>query len=66
MTEEPLRLSPAVLEQLRTEVPGVSEQVVRAVIAAVPSYADPFRGRMGRIMTFVSSRATHGAAYRVG
>jgi len=60
MTEEPLRLSPAVLEQLRAEVPGVSEQVVRAVISAVPSYADPFSGRMGKIITTAVRTALEG------
>jgi len=48
VTENALRLPPAVLEQLRTQLPGVAEQVLRAVVTSVPDYADPFRGRMGR------------------
>ena len=42
------RLPPQVIEVMRAELPGVAEQVVAAVISEVPSYADPFRGRMGR------------------
>jgi PucR C-terminal helix-turn-helix domain len=43
-----LRLSGPALEQLRSEIPRVAEQVVTAVMSAVPAYADPFRGRMGQ------------------
>ena len=43
-----LDLSAPVVEAMRTDLPRVAEQVVRAVQAEVPSYADPFRGRMGR------------------
>jgi hypothetical protein len=46
--ENILRLPPPVLEALRTQLPSVAEQVLRAVVASVPDYADPFRGRMGR------------------
>ncbi|HSV38532.1 MAG TPA: helix-turn-helix domain-containing protein [Nocardioidaceae bacterium] len=48
MPETTIRLPSAVLDQLRLQLPGVSEQVLAAVVAAVPDYADPFRGRMGR------------------
>lgn len=34
--------------ELRAQLPTVAEEVVAAVISEVPSYADPFRGRMGR------------------
>src|SRR5689334_4758756 len=33
---------------MRAELPSVAEQVVAAVIADVPAYSEPFRGRMGR------------------
>jgi hypothetical protein len=48
MPETSVRLPTAVLDQLRLQLPGVAEQVLAAVVAAVPDYADPFRGRMGR------------------
>jgi hypothetical protein len=49
--DEPVRLPASVLEQIRSELPEVSDQVIRAVMAAVPSYAVPFRGRMGRTIS---------------
>jgi hypothetical protein len=33
---------------MRAVLPAVAPKVVAAVVAEVPSYADPFRGRMGR------------------
>ncbi|MFT4011084.1 MAG: helix-turn-helix domain-containing protein [Nocardioidaceae bacterium] len=48
MAESILRFSPPTLERLRQEVPSVAEQVVTAVMDAVPAYADPFRGRLGK------------------
>ena len=48
-------LSPAELDlsaeaagAMRDDLPKVAEEVVRAVRAEVPSYADPFKGEMGR------------------
>jgi hypothetical protein len=38
------------LEAMRAALPRVAEGVVAAVIADVPSYSEPFRGRMGRII----------------
>ncbi|RNL60636.1 PucR family transcriptional regulator [Nocardioides marmoriginsengisoli] len=43
-----LRLPAAIATQMRHDMEGVSEQVIAAVISEVPSYRDPFRGRMGR------------------
>ncbi len=43
-----LRLPKGVTSSLRAELPVVAEQVVAAVIAEIPSYSEPFRGRMGR------------------
>jgi hypothetical protein len=43
-----LDLSPAVATAMRAELPRVAEQVVTAVRSEVPSYADPFKGEMGR------------------
>src|SRR3954453_9547584 len=41
--------SPA-LEAMASALPRVAENVIAAVIAEVPSYSEPFRGRMGRII----------------
>ncbi len=46
--EMALRLPADVVAVMRADLAGVSEQVVAAVISEVPSYRDPFRGRMGR------------------
>src|SRR3954470_5878542 len=43
-----LDLSPEVASAMHGELPRVAEQVVDAVRAEVPSYADPFKGEMGR------------------
>ncbi|MDX6325920.1 MAG: hypothetical protein QOK15_2274 [Nocardioidaceae bacterium] len=45
---EQLDLSPDVASAMRAELPKVALQVVDAVRAEVPSYADPFKGEMGR------------------
>jgi hypothetical protein len=58
--DEAMRLPAAVLGQLRDGIPRVSEQVVAAVVATVPDYADPFRGRMGRIITTAVRTALEG------
>lgn len=38
------------LVAMRAALPRVAESVIAAVIAEVPSYSEPFRGRMGRII----------------
>jgi hypothetical protein len=43
-----LRVNDRSLAAMRAALPGVAESVVAAVIAEVPSYSEPFRGRMGR------------------
>lgn len=43
-----LRLPAEVIAVMRTDIAGVAEQTIAAVISEVPSYRDPFRGRMGR------------------
>src|SRR4051794_5485484 len=43
-----LDLSADVTSAMHAELPRVAEQVVDAVRAEVPSYADPFKGEMGR------------------
>lgn len=43
-----VRLPPAVTDAMRADLPRVAEQVVATVIREVPSYSEPFRGRMGR------------------
>jgi sugar diacid utilization regulator len=46
--ESGLRVADPALNAMRAALPRVAENVVAAVIAAVPSYSEPFRGRMGR------------------
>src|SRR3546814_8641813 len=43
-----LRLPDHVIAAMRAELPGCAERVVVAVVGEVPSYSEPFRGRMGR------------------
>lgn len=43
-----LHLSPEVAGVMREALPRVAEQIVAAIRAEVPSYADPFKGEMGR------------------
>lgn len=45
-----LRGAEPALEAMRAALPRVAEGVIAAVIAEVPSYSEPFRGRMGRII----------------
>ncbi len=47
-TPADLELDPRVVAAMRRDLPRVGEQVVAAVRSEVPSYADPFRGEMGR------------------
>ena len=47
-TPADLDLSTEVADAMRADLPRVSQQVVDAVRAEVPSYADPFKGEMGR------------------
>lgn len=43
-----LRLTADAVAQMRAGMTGVAEQTIAAVISEVPSYRDPFEGRMGR------------------
>ncbi len=43
-----LRLPAAIASEMRRDMAGVAEKTIAAVISEVPSYRDPFRGRMGR------------------
>jgi hypothetical protein len=43
-----LQLTPEVTAAMQAALPRVAQQVVDAVRAEVPSYADPFKGEMGR------------------
>lgn len=43
-----LRLPADAIERMRAGMTGVAEQTIAAVISEVPSYRDPFEGRMGR------------------
>jgi hypothetical protein len=55
-----LRLPAAVVTVMRRDITGVAEQVVAAVINEVPSYSDPFRGRMGRNIEVAVKTALEG------
>ena len=48
LTPADLDLSREVADAMRADLPRVAQQVVDAVRAEVPSYADPFKGEMGR------------------
>lgn len=48
LSEEPLRLPPAVVASMRAGMATVAEKTIRAVISEVPTYRDPFQGKMGR------------------
>jgi len=43
-----LRLPAAIASEMRRDMAGVAEKTIAAVISEVPSYRDPFQGRMGR------------------
>ena len=43
-----LALRPEVVRALEAVLPRMAERTVAAIIAEVPAYADPFRGRMGQ------------------
>jgi len=49
-TVSDLQGAESALDAMRAALPRVAESVVAAVIAEVPSYSEPFRGRMGRII----------------
>jgi len=55
-----LQLPPDVIAVMREDVAGVAEQVMSAVISEVPSYRDPFRGRMGRTIEIAVRTALDG------
>jgi hypothetical protein len=60
-----LRLSPAVVDALRRELPDVSEGVVAAVVAEVPSYSRAFAGTMGDTIRTAVALALEGFLNRV-
>ncbi len=43
-----LDLEPAIIAALEGVLPSMAERAVAAIIAEVPAYTDPFRGRMGQ------------------
>jgi hypothetical protein len=47
-TNHGLALSAAAVEEMRSQLPDVAEQVVTAVVGEVPSYHDAFDGPMGQ------------------
>ena len=55
-----LRLPAGVVSVMRRDITGVAEQVVAAVINEVPSYSDPFRGKMGRNIEIAVETALEG------
>jgi hypothetical protein len=46
-TDHGLELSPAAVEEMRSLLPDVADQVVAAIVDEVPSYRDAFGGPMG-------------------
>jgi len=55
-----LHLPDEVVAAMRANLPGVAEQVVASVIREVPSYSEPFRGRMGRNIETAVALALNG------
>jgi hypothetical protein len=55
-----LRLPAEVVAVMRRDITGVAEQVIAAVVDEVPSYSDPFRGRMGRNIEIAVKTALEG------
>lgn len=55
-----LRLPEDVVAAMRSALPGCAERVIAAVIHEVPSYSEPFRGRMGRNIETAVSMALGG------
>lgn len=55
-----LRLPADVVGVMRRDITGVAEQVIAAVVQEVPSYSDPFRGRMGRNIEIAVKTALEG------
>lgn len=55
-----LDLPPDLVELLREDLPRVAGQVVETVIGEVPSYSEPFRGRMGRTIESAVALALNG------
>ena len=43
-----LDLEPAMIAALEAVLPSMAERAVAAIVAEVPAYTDPFRGRMGQ------------------
>lgn len=60
MTSTQLRLPETVLSAMWSALPSVAERTVAAVVAEVPSYADAFSGRMGRIIEKAVQQALEG------
>lgn len=55
-----LDLPVELVEVLRADLPRVAERVVETVISEVPSYSEPFRGRMGRNIETAVALALNG------
>jgi hypothetical protein len=62
---EPFRLDGPVVEALRADLPAVSERVVAAIIAEVPSYQRAFAGPMGETIRSAVALALAGFLDRV-
>lgn len=55
-----LRLPDDVVAAMRADLPASAERVVASVIREVPSYSEPFRGRMGRNISSAVTMALGG------
>jgi len=60
MERAALRLPPPVVAAMRDQLPTVAERVIATVIGEVPSYSEPFRGRMGRTIEVAVGTALGG------
>lgn len=60
-----VNLSAGLEKDLRSALPAISEHLVRTIIAEVPSYSEPFRGRMGRNIEAAVTLALTGFLDRV-
>lgn len=55
-----LEVPDSVLDAMRADLPAIAEDVIATVIADVPAYSEPFRGRMGRNIETAVALALNG------
>ncbi|HEU0191950.1 MAG TPA: helix-turn-helix domain-containing protein [Mycobacterium sp.] len=60
MTSAQVQLPEEVVSAMWSALPSVAERTVTTVVAEVPSYADAFSGRMGRVIELAVQQALEG------